>query len=362
MTQRDIRRHIGQLAIAGFDGHTVPADLKALVREFDLAGVILFARNVAAPGQVAELAAEVSALARELPLWVSVDQEGGRVARMRRPFTEWPSMETLGRSGDEDLAERFARALGAELRAVGVTLDFAPVMDVRTNPANTAIGDRALGDRPGLVARLGRAIIRGLQSSGVAACAKHFPGHGDTTADSHEALPVVEHGPDRLRAVELEPFRAAVAEQVAAIITAHVLVPAIDAERPATLSPTIIGSWLRGELGYDGLVVSDDLGMRAISDRYGLADAAVGAVAAGCDLVLLCNSTVDEQARALEALIRAVEEGTIRARDVEASFARERDAKARFLGAAARRAAPPPATAVGCDAHQAIAREMERFL
>jgi len=361
LTLRDIRRHVGQLAVAGFDGHAVPADLKALVREFDLAGVILFARNVAAPDQVAELAAEVSSLARDLPLWVSVDQEGGRVARMRRPFTEWPPMATLGRSGDERLAERFARALGAELRAVGVTLDFAPVLDVHTNPANTAIGDRAFADRADTVARLGRAVIRGLQSSGVAACGKHFPGHGDTAADSHEDLPVVEQPPDRLRALELEPFRAAVAEGVAAIMTAHVLVPAIDAERPATLSPAIIGPWLRGELGYDGLVVSDDLGMKAISRRYSLAEAAVGAVAAGCDLVLLCNSTYDEQAGALEALVRAVEDGTLRPAAIEASFARQRAAKARFLGPAARKAPVPPVAVVGCDEHQAIAREMGEF-
>jgi len=360
LTQRDIRRHIGQLALAGFDGHAVPADLKALVREFDLAGVILFARNVAAPDQVAELAAEVTSLSRELPLWVSVDQEGGRVARMRRPFTEWPPMATLGRSGDEGLAERFARALGAELRAVGVTLDFAPVLDVRTNPANTAIGDRAFSDRADTVARLGRAVIRGLQASGVAACGKHFPGHGDTTADSHEDLPVVEHPPDRLRAVELEPFRMAVAEAVAAIMTAHVLVPAIDEARPATLSPAIVGTWLRGELGYDGLVASDDLGMKAISRRYGLAEAAVGAVAAGCDLVLLCNSTYDEQAGALEALVRASEDGTLRPTAVEASLARQRAAKARFAGRPGGRPAPPLAV-VGCDEHQAIAREMEEF-
>jgi beta-N-acetylhexosaminidase len=362
LTERDIRRHIGQFAIAGFDGQTVPTDLRALVRAFDLAGVVLFARNVASPEQVAELAAEVSSLGRDLPLWVGVDQEGGRVARFRRPFTEWPPMATLGRSGDEDLTERFARALAAELRAVGATLDFAPVIDVLTNPANQAIGDRALGDRPDVVARLGRIVIRGLQAGGVAACAKHFPGHGDTTADSHEALPLVEHSPDRLRAVELEPFRAAADEGVAGIMTAHLLVPAIDGERPATLSPLVIGSWLRGELGYDGLVVSDDLGMRAISERHSLADATVGAVSAGCDLVLLCNSTADEQACALEALIHAVEDGTIRPREIEASFGRQRAAKARFLAPAMSRASAPDAAVIGCDRHQAIAREMKEFL
>jgi len=199
MTRRDIRRHIGQLAIIGFDGRSAPPALGSIAREFDLAGVILFARNVESPPQVADLAAEVGRLTLELPLWVSVDQEGGRVARLRSPFTEWPAMATLGRAGDERLAARFAAALAAELRAVGITLDYTPVLDVHTNPANPVIGDRALGARASDVARLGRAIITALQDAGIAACGKHFPGHGDTSVDSHHALPIVEHPPERLR-------------------------------------------------------------------------------------------------------------------------------------------------------------------
>ena len=149
-------------------------------REFDLGGVILFGRNVEAPEQVAQLTYDAQALTREWPLWVSVDQEGGRVARLRAPFTQWPPMRTLGRSGDAQLAERFARALASELTAVGVSLDYAPVLDVHTNPHNPVIGDRALSDDPEVVARLGATIIRTLQAHGLAACGKHFPGHGDT--------------------------------------------------------------------------------------------------------------------------------------------------------------------------------------
>ena len=160
MSLRDIRRHIGQLAIAGFAGHSIPPDLRSLAREFDLGGIILFARNVEAPEQVAELAREAQTLAQELPLWVSVDQEGGRVARLKAPFTVWPPMLTLGRSGDEALAARFARALAAELKAVGISLDYTPVLDIHTNPKNPVIGDRALAERAEDVARLGRAIIR----------------------------------------------------------------------------------------------------------------------------------------------------------------------------------------------------------
>ncbi len=167
---------------------------------------------------------------------MSVDQEGGRVARLKAPFTEWPPMATLGRSGDVKLAERFARALAAELKAVGITLDYAPVLDIHTNPKNPVIGDRALAEKADEVARLGSAIVRALQAEGIAACGKHFPGHGDTSTDSHFELPLVEHPPDRIRRVEFVPFKAAIEAGVATIMTAHVLVPALDEERPASLS------------------------------------------------------------------------------------------------------------------------------
>src|SRR5206468_6993147 len=201
---------MGQLLIAGFNGQQIPAELRSLAREFSLGGVIFFARNVADPEQVAELAFDASRLVPELPVWVSVDQEGGRVARLKAPFTEWPPMSTLGRSGDLRLTERFARALATELKAIGITLDFAPVLDIHTNPKNPVIGDRALGEKAEDVASHGAAIIKTLQAAGIAACGKHFPGHGDTSADSHHELPLVEHSPERLREVELVPFRAAI--------------------------------------------------------------------------------------------------------------------------------------------------------
>jgi len=363
MSLRDIRRHVGQLAIAGFAGHEIPAELRSLAREFDLGGIILFARNVAAPDQVAEIAREAQSLAQELPLWVSVDQEGGRVARLKAPFTEWPPMMTLGRSGDERLAERFARALAAELQAVGISLDYTPVLDVHTNPKNPVIGDRALAERPEDVARLGRTIITTLQQAGIAACGKHFPGHGDTSTDSHHELPLIEHPPDRLDAVELVPFRAAIEAEVASIMTAHMLIPAYDGERPATLSPLIVDTLLKNRLGYGGLVLSDDLDMRAISDRYGVPEATVAAIGAGCDAVLMCGASQEPQVAALEALIRGVEEGTLPVRRVEDALARHRRIKERFLAPAL----PQPLTgsalraALGRDEHQAVAAEMSRF-
>jgi beta-N-acetylhexosaminidase len=363
MSLRDIRRHIGQLAIAGFAGDAIPPDLRALAREFDLGGIILFARNVVAPDQVAELAREAHSLTKELPLWVSVDQEGGRVARLKAPFTVWPPMQTLGRSGDEALAARFARALAAELKAVGISLDYTPVLDIHTNPKNPVIGDRALAERAEDVARLGRTIIRTLQEAGIAACGKHFPGHGDTITDSHHELPIVEHPPDRIEAVELVPFREAIAADVALLMTAHVLIPALDADRPVTLSPTIVDGLLKKKLGFTGLVVTDDIDMKAISERYGVPEATVAAIGAGCDAVLMCGAPQGPQFAALEAVIHAVEEGTLPLKRVEDAMARHRRVKERFL-------APPrprPLTgsalraALGGDEHQAIAAEMARF-
>jgi len=365
MSPAALRRQIGQLLIAGFDGHQIPIELGSLAREFGLGGVILFARNISEPEQVAELCHDASRLTADVPLWVSVDQEGGRVARLKAPFTEWPPMATLGRSGDVKLAERFARALASELRAIGITLDYTPVLDVHTNPKNPVIGDRALSDKPEQVARLGSAIIRTLQAEGIAACGKHFPGHGDTSGDSHHELPIVDHPPERLRQVEFVPFRAAVEAQVATIMTAHVLVPAIDEERPATLSRRIIQSLLREELHYEGVILSDDLDMKAIASRYTAPAAAVMAIDAGCDGMLICGGDHDKQAAALEALVHAVEGERLRLSRVEDAMRRQQRAKERFLTAPI--ASRPLAgralrQLIGRDEHRAIADEMARFV
>jgi beta-N-acetylhexosaminidase len=365
MSPSALRRQIGQLLIAGFNGQQIPPELRSLAKEFGLGGVILFARNVSEPEQVAELAFETSRLVPDLPLWVSIDQEGGRVARLKAPFTEWPPMATLGRSGDVRLAERFARALAAELKAVGITLDYAPVLDIHTNPKNPVIGDRALAEKADDVARLGAAIIRTLQAEGIAACGKHFPGHGDTSTDSHIELPLVEHAPDRLRHVEFIPFRAAIEAGVATIMTAHVLVPALDDKRPASLSRHIVYDLLREELKYDGVILSDDLEMKAIAAEYDVPSAAVLAIQAGCDGALICSGDHDTQAAALEALVHAVEDDRLPMSRIDDALMRHRRAKERFL--ASPLAARPPngralRAALGREDHRAIADEMARFL
>ena len=360
-----LARDIGQLLIGSFPGTSLTAEFRSLAREFDLGGAILFSRNVEAPEQVAELAANIEALGRSMPAWVSVDQEGGRVARLKEPFTRWPPMAVLGRAGSEALAERFGRALARELRAVGITLDYAPVLDIHTNPKNPVIGDRAFAERAEEVARFGRVVIRALQGEGVAACGKHFPGHGDTSTDSHLELPLVEHPPDRLRAVEFEPFRAAIQEGVAFIMTAHVLVPSLDESQPATLSPAIVQAILRDELGYGGVILSDDLEMKAVSQRIDVPAAAVAAIKAGCDAVLVCSGDVNLQAATLEALIKAVESSDIPARRLDDAFVRLKRAKERFLANERPRISArlqELRSVLGRDEHQAIAAEMASFL
>ena len=261
-----IRRDIGQLLIGSLPATTIPSELRSLAREFQLGGIILFSRNIEAPEQVAELSRDVQELASGLPLWVSVDQEGGRVARLRAPFTEWPPMATLGRSGDPKLATRFAAALAAELRAVGITLDYAPVLDIHTN--------REPGDRRSRAGRVGgtggntrRRDRSRLQDNGVAACGKHFPGHGDTSVDSHLELPIVEHPPDRLRRVEFVPFREAIRAGVAFIMTAQGGAVA-RREQPRDLVAAHCSRVAARGLGYPDVILSDESRDEAIAKTY----------------------------------------------------------------------------------------------
>ncbi len=320
--------------LVGFDGYAASPEIKQLIRQWGVGGVVLFARNVDAPEQVADLVRELQEEARradyDLPLLIGVDQEGGRVARLREPWTKWPTFRELGRTGSAELACGMGRELAGELLACGIGLDFAPVVDVDTNPRNPIINDRSLGTDVGLVGRLAVAFIEGMQNAGVAACAKHFPGHGDTDLDSHLALPVVEVERERLDEVELPPFRGAIDAGVAAVMTAHVVFPCFDEERPASLASVILEDLLRDELGFAGVVVSDDLEMKAISERWDDGETAVEAARAGCDVLAVCKNA-EMQIEAVEALIRAAEDGRLRWRENDAALERIRTLKKRFL-------------------------------
>lgn len=293
----------GQLLFAGFDGLRCPPELGALVAAGRVGGVVLFARNVESPEQVRALVDDLRRRApADAPLVVAIDQEGGRVARLRAPWTEWPPMRRLGELDMIEWTAEVATAIARELAELGIHLDFAPVVDVDSNPANPVIGDRSFAARPDRVAAHAAAFIRALQQGGVAACAKHFLGHGDTALDSHLALPRLAHDMDRLAEIELPPFAAAIAAEVASIMTAHVVFEAIDRRRPATFSPEVVAI-LRERLGYGGLVFSDDLEMKAVADHHRPREMVTAALGAGIDALLVCRRLdfVEEVLGALEA-------------------------------------------------------------
>jgi beta-N-acetylhexosaminidase len=338
----------GQLLFVGFDGVAAPAQVLERIHEGRIGGVVLFKRNVAAPDQLRELVAALRGAApASAPLLVAMDQEGGRVQRLRGPWTEWPAMRRVAERGDPATTAAVAAGLARELRDVGIELDFAPVVDVDTNPANPVIGDRSFARTAEEVSRHARAFIAALQAGGVAACAKHFPGHGDTAQDSHLELPRLDHDLARLASVELPPFRAAIEAGVASIMTAHVLLPRLDPDRPATLSPRALAI-LRGDLGYDGVVFSDDLEMRAVADRWSIEDRLELSLRAGCDALLVCSDVAlwERGLAHLETLPAALLGEPLR---------RVADLKARFAGRArAGFGAPPYAD------HVALADDLRR--
>jgi beta-N-acetylhexosaminidase len=291
-----------QLLMFGFEGKQPTPFLKDLLRR-GLGGVILFARNIESPEQVAGLTNELSALSTTpRRLLISVDQEGGRVARLRQGFSKIPTMRRVGQSRDPNLARLVGRILGEELRAVGVSYNLAPVLDVDTNPKNPVIGDRSFSREPAEVASMGLALAEGLLAEGVLPCGKHFPGHGDTNQDSHKTLPVLERSIESLRESELVPFREAARSKLASLMTAHVVYPALDPHLPATLSPIVVKQLLRGELSYEGVVVSDDLEMNAVAARFDIGDATKMCIEAGLDIVLVCHQEARQEA-AFQALM-----------------------------------------------------------
>ncbi|MFF9900009.1 glycoside hydrolase family 3 protein [Streptomyces longispororuber] len=352
--------HLTRLANAvlqpGFVGTTAPDWVRRRIAD-GLASVVLFGRNIESPEQVAALTA---ALRAENPdLIVAIDEEAGDVTRIAaRTGASWPGNLALGAIDDAELTERVARDIGRRLREIGVSLDFAPSADVNSNPMNPVIGVRSFGASTDVVSRHTAAWIRGLQSAGVAACAKHFPGHGDTNVDSHHGLPRFTADADTIARTALPPFTAAMEAGVRAVMTAHMLVPAYDAELPATLSPAILGGVLRGRLGFGGLVVTDGIEMGAVSGPYGIAGATVRAVAAGVDAVCVGGENA-EQATAddlRDALVRAVLDGTLPEERLTEAAGRVREFAAWSAGLGRDAAPAPDASDIGLVAARRAVR------
>jgi len=347
-----LRRSVAQLFMVGLPGPTLDRATRAFLAEHPPAGVILFKRNIRSAAQLRRLTEAIHATGAGVRPLVALDHEGGRVDRLPRPFTHFPPAAVVGARGDARLAEAVGHAMGRELRAAGIDLDFAPVLDVWSNARNRVIGDRAFGTDPARVARLGVALARGLARAGVLACGKHFPGHGASVGDSHFVLPRVRRPRRALAAVELAPFARAIRAGIPALMTAHVLYPAFDPRRPATLSPAICRDLLRRRLGFGGVLFSDDLEMNAVAARSTPARSAVAALGAGCDALLVCQS-LDAARAAMRGVEEAVAEGALAGEDVANALARIAALRRRIRWEAPRRAPLP-----GWPAHARLARRL----
>jgi len=354
-----LKEKIGQLLICGFDGYEPTEGISELIKDYKLGGIIYFRRNIGTHQEVAALSAKLRSIAAEasdVPLTISIDQEGGMVSRIDGDIALMPGNMTVGATGSADYAYESARVSGVELRAMGINMNFAPCLDVNNNGSNPVIGVRSFGESPSLVAKLGRAAVEGYQAAGVSPCAKHFPGHGDTTADSHYEMPIVAHDGKRLDRVELVPFREAIKAEVDLIMTAHVMFPAYEPDGlPATLSSKVLTGLLREELGYDGIIITDCLEMNAISAGVGVAKGAVMALQAGADIVLVSHR-LDRQKAAFDAIHAAVLSGELSEARIDASV--ERILRMKEKRKVEVSEASNASEWIACEAHLAVAREI----
>jgi beta-N-acetylhexosaminidase len=302
----EAKQLLGELIIMGFSGLELSTETQAFLTQARIGGVILFAHNAESPVQIAELNNEIQSCSKEAPLFISVDHEGGKVQRFKKGFTLIPEAASIAALKSPKLAFEISEVIAKELKAVGINLNYYPVADIATNPKNPVIGNRAYGDNPETVSKFVSAVIRGHLLHDVQVVAKHFPGHGDTALDSHFALPRVDTPLEVLRSREWMPFQKAIRSKCGLIMTAHILHSTIDPDRPATFSKRFLQDYLRKELHYDQLIISDDLEMKAITDHYGAEDAPRLALEAGCDLLIYRS---EEAARhGYTALVRALEE------------------------------------------------------
>ena len=328
-----LRHLIHQSMIVGLQGVHLTSEEHNLFAKENMGGVILFDRNIESPKQLHDLILNLQSLAShspdEKPLWIAIDMEGGRVQRLKEPFTKWPTMQCLGNKASPSLAFDFAQALGRELKAIGVNLNLAPCLDVLTHPDNQVIGDRALSHQPEIVERIGSAIVRGLIKSDILPCGKHFPGHGGVSIDSHKALPETDMSLEDMQK-HLAPFKRAFRSGLKLLMTAHIKYSHIDPDWPGTLSPKILKELACKDLNYKYFIISDDLDMKALRNHWSVEDIAVQAVRAGCHLLLYGND-FESPLLAGEAIEKAVLNGLISKESLKANHHRIVDLKAQAL-------------------------------
>jgi beta-N-acetylhexosaminidase len=358
-----LEEQIGQVLVAGFPGPTPSPEIIDLIQRHHVGNIILFSRNVQNAPQLRRLTSELQRIAREAghrhPLLIGIDQENGSVRRLGPDATIFPGNMALGAIGSEQMAHKVTRAAGHELLELGVNLNFAPVVDVNNNPANPVIGNRSFGEDPQQVARLGSAAVKGWQDAGVIGCLKHFPGHGDTAVDSHLALPILPYALQRLEEVELVPFQSGIAAGAAMIMSAHISFPAIthDEALPATLSPAILRGLLREQLGFKGVIISDCLEMKAISEGVGIGRGSVLALLAGIDLVLISH-LYERQRAGIDAIKAALDSGELPPELLQQAVERVIQLKQRYLSRENDQTAPQEHLQwVGNVAHQQLSEQ-----
>lgn len=336
--------------LPGFQGTALPAFLREQLAQ-GLAGVVLYPRNFASAIDLLTLTSEIRAAAPG-PVLIGIDQEGGTRFSLPSPFTQWPSPAEFGALGDLEAVRSAGEAIGRELAAAGCNLNFAPMLDLHINPASPVTHRRSYGIMPDHVAKMGVAFYQGLAAAGIVSCAKHFPGHGDAAVDPHEDLPVFHGDAMRLSDMELFPFQAAVKAGIPAIMTAHILLPAIDANLPASLSSRMLNDELRSRMKFKGAILADDLGMGAIARRFPLGEAVVKTFAAGTDIAMLCHD-LSRLPPAIDAAAAALSSGQLSEQAWAASGARIEK-----LLELAGKSQPGDLGAIGCDAHQELAASL----
>jgi beta-N-acetylhexosaminidase len=325
-----LREKIAQMFLVGVHGLELTGEEKLILERYPFAGFILFSRNCGTPAQILGLCRDLWEAAGGHPPFIAIDQEGGRVHRLPQPFTHYPAAACIAKQNSAELAYRAGKATAEELALVGINLNFAPVLDVDSNPGNPIIGDRAFAADPDEVVRFSAPWIKGLREGGIIPCGKHFPGHGDTDKDSHLDLPVVHRSAEELRRVELPPFLSACRNGIESLMTAHVLYPALDPLLPATLSHSVVTELLRQELNYAGVVFSDDLEMKAIAANYTNEETVALCVQAGIDVMLYCHE-LPRAIGAFEFLCALAERDDAVRAQVETSYRRITDLKQRYL-------------------------------
>ncbi len=355
----DVERKLAQMFMLGFDGVELSPGTKEFLRDYEPGGVIYFSRNYETPALVWELSESIQNTRpsdNPLPLIISVDHEGGKVQRFKKPFTHFPEPMILGEIDSPKLAFDVANVMARELRAVGVNLDFHPLCDIHTRPSNPVIGRRAFGMDPEMVSKMASAMVRGFIANRMISCVKHYPGHGDTTVDSHLELPKMDVSWEELKEREVIPFQRAIKSKVDMIMTAHILNKSLDPIYPATLSYSTLTNGLRKELRYNKLIITDDMQMDAVAKYFGDDDMIALAINAGADIILYRDE--EQGRRAMDTAFKFLRDGRITEEQVEAAYARIKEVKERVLLPYDPGKIEDISKIVGCAEHQKVLEEV----